>query len=245
MRAASPGREPRCSLPAKYRPASLSARCLQSLGALPLSRRSPLRARTRRSFAEPSPAFCICLRGCGSPLAPSALRSFRAARSRPVLASLRGGASSPIRVGFGVPVAVPIPGAVDTCPAPLPLRCGAGTGGPRPCCSAGSPGEGAGLPSRVQLLWISPQSGLRALSGFYGPLASCQGERALSLQTLPFPQEPPGGRPWVRLPQPRRLAAAAGPAAETALRDPQAAAAGPGASRQGQAARGLASQSYL
>nr|KAF6387772.1 hypothetical protein mMyoMyo1_008207 [Myotis myotis] len=51
-------------------PACLSLLDASSNRELPLSRSSPLRARTRRGFAEPSPAFCICLRGSRSPPHP-------------------------------------------------------------------------------------------------------------------------------------------------------------------------------
>lgn len=112
-------------------------------------------------------------------------------------------------------------------PAPAVWELGRG---PLPCCSAVSPGEGAGLPSRVQLLWISLLSGFRALSGFYGPLASCQGESSLCKPCL-FRRSHQAGGPGPP------AAASSPPPLPQPRRDPQAAAAGLGASRQSQADR--------
>ena len=150
---------------------------------LPVSARMPpvtggsLSPRAARSglahrAASPSPPRFLHLppRLRRNPLAPSALGSLRAASS--FLEHPR--ASPPVygvaRLGFPGPAqsrpSTPVPGRV--CPArPHPGR------GPLPCCSAKSPGEGAGLPSRVQLLGSYLLSGFRALSVFYGPSASC------------------------------------------------------------------------
>lgn len=72
VRAASPGREPCCSLLAKDRPASLCSDASRNRE-LPLSPSSPLRARTPSCFVEPSSAFRVCLRGSAAaprPLCP-------------------------------------------------------------------------------------------------------------------------------------------------------------------------------
>lgn len=129
MRAASPGREPCCSLPAKYRPASLCSDASRNRE-LPLSPSSPLRARTPSCFAEPSPAFCICLRGSAaapSPPLPSALRRQQAHFSAllsvlrsepPTHRGIRLGSLSPSRSQPSTPV----PGRL------CPCSVGSGTG---------------------------------------------------------------------------------------------------------------------
>lgn len=92
---------------------------------------------------------------------------------------------------------------------------------PLPCCSAGSPGEGAALPSGAsgsQALL----SGFGALSVFYGPSASCQGEGALCKPCL-FRRSRGAALVSARLwrPQPRhQQAAAAGLRASRARRTP-------------------------
>lgn len=196
MRAASPGREPCCSLPAKYRPASLCSDASRNRE-LPLSLSSPLRARTPSCFAEPSPASASASAAPPQPPGPLCPRLF--ARRQAHFSLLVSGRTSkpPTRRGirFGVPVPVPIT-AVYTCPGRLcPCPAWVWDGAPLPCCSAESPGEGAGLPSQVQLLGSLCEAASEP-SVFYGPFASCQGERSLC-NPLPFLQEPlAAGRPW-------------------------------------------------
>lgn len=170
-RAASLGREPCGSLPAKYRPASLCSDASRNRE-LPLSLSSPLGARTPSCFAEPSPLSASASAAPTQPPRPLCPRLFAGGRLLP--GALQ--SEPPVHGGIrrGVPQPRPI-SAVDTCPGarlPRPARPHPGRS-PLPCCSTESPGEGAGLPSRVQLLGSYLLSGFRALLFFYGPSASC------------------------------------------------------------------------
>lgn len=177
MRAASPGREPRCSLLAKERPASLcsDASCNREL---PLSPSSPLRARTPSCFAEPALLSASASAAPTQPPRPLCPQLF--AGSRLILSALfRAEWQAPHHLWAQLRSARhrPIP-AVYTCPSTsAPARPDPGWS-PLPCCSAESPGGGAGLPSQVQLLCSYLLSGFQALLVFYGPFASCLGERS-------------------------------------------------------------------
>lgn len=124
-------------------PACLSLLDASSNRELPLSRSSPLRARTRRGFAEPSPAFCICLRGSRSPLTPSALRSLQAASSLRVR-SFRAVEQAPHQgSALGSPSrsqsqpSTPVPPVA----APLPLQFGSWDGALCPAVLQGAQGR--------------------------------------------------------------------------------------------------------
>ena len=170
-RVASLGREPCGSRPAKYWPACLCSDA-SSNRELPLSPSSPLGARTPSCFAEPSPLSASASAAPTQPPRPLCPRLFAGGKLLPGALQSEPPVYGVIRLGVPQPRAV---SAVDTCPGarlPRPARPHPGRS-PLPCCSAKSPGEGAGLPSRVQLLGSYLLSGFRALSVFYGPSASC------------------------------------------------------------------------
>lgn len=123
MRAASPGREPCCSLPAKYRPASLCSDASRNRE-LPLSPSSPLRARTHRA-ALPSPPLLSASASAAllQPPRPLCPLLFADSKLTSLLSSPCSGASPPPTegsdLGFlspsGSQPSTPVPGRLCPC----------------------------------------------------------------------------------------------------------------------------------